>query len=174
MKILGIDPGSSRIGFGLIEKNRGALTFKKTGVIEIKEKGQNAKLFILGAQFKKLLTKTKPDIIAIEKLFFTKNIKTGIAVAEARGLLMYLSMQYIKTLNPKHETLNPKHETLNLILEFTPQQIKQAVTNYGGADKKAVARMVGLLLNEPKLKELDDATDALSIAICAANHIRNK
>ena len=161
MKILGIDPGSARIGFGLIEKNGSNLSLKKAGVIEIKEKEQHAKLLVLGAEFKKLLRDAKPDIIAVEKLFFTKNIKTGIEVAQARGLIMYLSLVYFQTPSPHPSFLTP-------LLEFTPQQIKQAVTNYGGAEKKAVARMVSLLLNVPPLNIMDDATDALAIAITAS------
>ncbi len=161
MKILGIDPGSSRIGFGLIEKNKGILIFKKTGVIEIIAKDAEMKLVELARKFKKILTQCKPDIIGIEKIFFTKNIKTGIGVAEARGVLMYLSMHYL-------QTKNYKLIVNNSLLEFTPQQIKQATTNYGGADKKAVARMVARLLRIPPLAILDDATDALAIAIAAA------
>lgn len=165
MKILGIDPGSSRIGYGLIKKIGAKLTLLKTGIIEIKEKDKNTKLLILGAEFKKLLKNTRPDYIAIERLFFTKNIKTGIAVAEARGLLVYLSCHYLQLFKNKNSKLEIS------LQEYTPQQIKQAVTNYGGADKKAVARMVALLLNTPQVNMFDDATDAIAIAICAANHI---
>lgn len=164
IKILGVDPGSSRIGYGMVKKTGSKITLLTTGIIEIKEKESGEKLLALAHAYTKLLKKNTPDAIGIEKLFFTKNIKTGIVVAQSRGLLIYLSLVYL-------HTLNSKPAAKNLLLEFNPQQIKQAVTNYGGADKKAVARMVRLLLNEPKLKELDDATDALAIAICTANHI---
>ncbi len=167
MKILGIDPGSSRMGFGVIEKNGQKLSLVETGVIEIPAKDTGLKLVTLAIEFKKILARAKPDVIGIEKLFFTKNIKTGIEVAQARGVIMYLSFEYYKTLHPISYSRDP-------IAEFTPQQIKQATTNWGGADKKAVARMVALLLNIPPLKILDDATDALAIAICTANHHRGK
>lgn len=168
LKILGIDPGSTRIGFGLIEKNKGGLIFKKTGVIEIIAKDTGTKLIELAHKFKKILIEFKPDVIGIEKIFFTKNIKTGIAVAEARGVLMYTSSAYLKKLNSISHTLSPASRILYPLFEFTPQQIKQITTNYGGADKKAVARMVARLLNIPPLTILDDATDALAIAIAAA------
>lgn len=164
MKILGIDPGSSRIGYGLIKKTGAKLTLLTTGIMEIKEKESGAKLLALAHAYTKLLKKNAPDTIGIEKLFFTKNIKTGMVVAQSRGLLIYLSLVHLRAI---HHT----PATANHLLEFTPQKIKQAVTNYGSADKKAVARMVRLLLNAPKLKELDDATDALAVAICTANHI---
>lgn len=155
MIVLGIDPGSTRIGYGLIEKNKGVLVFKKTGVIEIAAQDAGIKLIKLASELKKILAESKPDVIGIEKIFFTKNIKTGIAVAEARGVIMLTA------------AASGAH-----IMEFTPQEVKQAVTNYGGAGKKAVARMVSLLLGIPPLNILDDATDALAIAITATHRHR--
>ncbi len=162
VRILGIDPGSSRIGFGLIEKKRSTLSLARAGIIEIPKGSTAEKLGMLAIEFKKLLTKTKPDAIGMEKIFFTKNIKTGIEVAQARGLLLYLSNEYFVLLNPKSKFLN------HAVHEFTPQQIKVATTNYGGADKKAVAKMVALILRVPPLRILDDATDALAVAITTA------
>ena len=150
IRILGIDPGSSRIGFGLIEKKGQTLSLIKTGVLEIPKGDAAPKLALLANAFKKLLKESKPSAIGIERLFFTKNIKTGIEVAQARGVILHLSHECAPT------------------YEFTPQQVKVATTNYGGADKKAVARMVALLLTVPPLKILDDATDALAIAIATA------
>jgi crossover junction endodeoxyribonuclease RuvC len=150
MRILGIDPGSSRIGFGLIKKKGSALSLIKTGVIEIPKGTQIEKLNALAHEFKKLLIDSKPDAIGIEKLFFSKNVKTGIEVAQARGLLLHLS------------------GACTPVYEFTPQQVKVATTNYGGADKKAVARMVSMILHVPPLRILDDATDALAVAIVTA------
>ena len=150
LRILGIDPGSSRIGFGLIEKKGSALSLIKTGVIEIPKGEAAEKLNALATEFKKLIAESKPDAIGIEKLFFSKNVKTGIEVAQARGLLLHLSSACAP------------------VYEFTPQQVKVATTNYGGADKKAVARMVGMILHVPPLRILDDATDALAIAIATA------
>jgi crossover junction endodeoxyribonuclease RuvC len=150
MRILGIDPGSSRVGFGLISKKGSTLSLIKTGVIEVPRGETTEKLNILAHEFKKLLAESNADVIGIEKLFFSKNVKTGIEVAQARGLLLHLASGFAP------------------VYEFTPQQVKVATTNYGGADKKAVARMVGMILNVPPLRILDDATDALAIAITTA------
>lgn len=152
VKILGIDPGSSKCGYGLIEKNGSKLTFIKAGLLENKESNINQKLLYLGRDFQNLLEKEQPDIIAVEKIYFSKNIKTAIEVAQARGVLIFQSLKKALPL-----------------LEFTPLQIKQTVTNYGKADKKAVAKMVKIILNQPHLKIIDDATDALAVAITAAN-----
>ncbi|MSR73671.1 MAG: crossover junction endodeoxyribonuclease RuvC [Candidatus Pacebacteria bacterium] len=150
MRILGIDPGSSRIGFGVIKKEGSKLSLITTGVIEIPKGVAAEKLNALAVEFKKLLTESKPHAIGIEKLFFSKNVKTGIEVAQARGLLLHLASATAP------------------VYEFTPQQVKVATTNYGGADKKAVARMVAMILAVPPLRILDDATDALAIAIATA------
>lgn len=152
MKILGIDPGSSRMGYGLIEKNGQKLKLIKAGTLEIKEKDPNQKLFYLATDFKKILEESKPDLLAIEKIFFYKNVKTAIEVAQARGVIIFLALQ----------------QQIPLV-EFTPQKVKKATANYGAADKQAVARMVSLLLNEPPTKRLDDTSDAIAIAITAAN-----
>ncbi|MEK9183960.1 MAG: crossover junction endodeoxyribonuclease RuvC [Patescibacteria group bacterium] len=153
MKILGIDPGSSRIGYGLIEKTGQKLKLIRADTLEIKEKDPNQKLLYLAADFKKLLEECKPDLLGIEKIFFYKNVKTAIEVAQARGVLVLLTLQ----------------RGIPLV-EFTPQKVKKATTNYGSADKQAVAKMVSLLLNEPQTKRLDDTTDAIAIAITAANN----
>ena len=150
LHILGIDPGSSRIGFGIIEKQGSKLSLIKTGVLEIPKAAATEKLNTLAAAFKTLLIESQPDAIGIEKLFFSKNVKTGIEVEQARGLLLHLSSACAP------------------IYEFTPQQVKVATTNYGSADKKAVARMVAMILHVPPLRILDDATDALAIAIATA------
>lgn len=156
MKILGIDPGSSRTGYALIERQGSQLKLLQAGTIEIKTRNPNEKLFYLAKDFKKLLQKTKPNLVAVEKLFFTKNIKTGIEVAQARGVIMAAALEYLSL------------KIQNSLVEYTPQQIKQAVTNYGAADKKAVAKMVAIILGQPQLKALDDTTDAIAIAITAA------
>ncbi|MDO8582627.1 MAG: crossover junction endodeoxyribonuclease RuvC [bacterium] len=167
LRILGIDPGSSRIGFGLIGKKGSVLSLIKTGVIEIPKGDAAEKLNALAIEFKKLIAKSNPDAIGIEKLFFSKNVKTGIEVAQARGLLLHLSNEYFRLLNPESCIMNP-------LYEFTPQQVKVATTNYGGADKKAVARMVAMILSVPPLRILDDATDAIAIAIATAGVHRVK
>ena len=157
MRILGIDPGSSRIGFGLLEKTGSKLVLLEAGVLEVKERETAMKLKEISRRFAELLTRLAPERIGIEKLFFSKNAKTAIEVAEARGLLLHLSAERVGLEN---------------ISEYTPQQVKVAVTNYGGADKKAVARMAALILKEPPFRLLDDATDAIAIAIATAHGAR--
>ena len=152
IKILGIDPGSSRTGWGLIEKQGGNLKLLDAGIIEIKTKNPNEKLFYLTRDFQKLLQKTKPKVVAVEKLFFTKNIKTGIEVAQTRGAII---LEVTKYKIP--------------IVELSPSEVKLAVTGYGLSDKKGVAKMVAKILNTEKLVGFDDASDALAIAIAATN-----
>ena len=153
-RILGIDPGSSRCGYGLIEKRGCQLKLLQAGLIEIKESDPAQRLFYLGRDFERFLKKLKPDLVAIEKIFFAKNVKTAMAVAQARGLLIYLTTKYQIP-----------------ITEFTPNQVKQTITNYGAADKKAVAKMVKLLLcldSPSSAFWKDDIFDALAMAITAA------
>ncbi len=156
MKVLGIDPGSSRCGYGLIEKDGSKLTLVNHGLIEIKEKDINHKLTLLGHDYKKIIKEFKPDLVAIEKIFFSKNVKTAIEVAQARGVIMYLSLK----------------EGADIV-EYNPQEIKLSVTGYGLSDKKAVAKMVSSILKIPPLKVIDDVTDAIAISITAANLTRN-
>lgn len=152
MRILGIDPGTSRIGYGLI--NDRPLKLIDYGVLEIKEK-TNKKFLYLAEEFERLIENLSPDLAAIEKIYFAKNQKTAIEVAQARGIMMFLLM---KTNIP--------------VAEYGPQEIKRAVTNYGLADKKAVAKLVGKMLGVENLKGYDDASDALAISITAANLAR--
>ena len=165
MRILGIDPGSARIGFGLIERKRGDRSLVEVGVIEIPKGSASERLLALGREFGTMLERTKPDTIGIERIFFAKNAKTAIGVAEARGLIAHCSLEYLRKNGSKTGSAE--------IFECTPQEAKVAVTNWGGADKKAVARMVSLILKAGTLAVLDDATDALAIAICAANRTRS-
>lgn len=152
MRILGIDPGSNRCGWGCIEKKGGKIIYIDAGLIETKH-SQNNKFLFIGQEYKKIIIKTQPDIISIEKIFFAKNVKTAIEVAQARGVILYESLLY------------------NIaIVEYNPMQVKQAVTTYGLADKKAVAKMVSMILAIPQLKMIDDTSDALAIALAACNY----
>jgi len=152
MKILGIDPGTSRIGFGFISDQ--PLTLITYGTIEIKEKS-NKKFLLLSERMDELIEELRPNAAAIEKIYFVKNQKTAIEVAQARGIIM---LSILKKGIP--------------VSEYGPQEIKRSVTNYGLADKKSVAKLVGKLLNINDLKGYDDASDALAIAITAANLLR--
>lgn len=150
MTILGIDPGSSRTGYGCITDH--PLRFQTAGVIDFKEKDPNKKILILADRYQKLLDTLQPDIVAIEKIFFSRNVKTAIEVAQARGALILLTLK-----------------NKIALVEFGPTQVKQAVTNYGLADKKAVAKMVAAILKIDLSRAIDDTTDALAIAITAAH-----
>ena len=149
MRILGIDPGTTRIGYGLIDgKNLKPLDF---GLIEIKPKSNNQKLFDLEFEYKKIIEKLKPDLVGIENVYFSKNQKTAIAVSEARGVIKITTLKAgIK------------------IVEYGPKEVKLAVTSYGLSDKKAVYKTVCKILNLEKIAGPDDVADALAIALTAA------
>lgn len=152
MIILGIDPGSTRIGFGIISGNKN-LELIDYGVIEVKRKETALLLEEIAKKISALIKKYKPALAGIEKIYFAKNVKTGIEVAQARGaIILEISKYQIP------------------IKEFSPSEVKISVTNYGLADKKAVSKMVSKILNIKKLKGFDDASDALAIAITTAMH----
>ena len=155
MRILGIDPGTSLIGYGIVDingKNYRAVDYGdlKTGV-----NIRNAdRVFDVYNFFDKLIKKLKPDKIALESLFFFKNAKTVIKVSEIRGVLLYVAAK------------NGIE-----IAEFTPLQVKQAVSGYGRAEKAQVQKMVKLILELDTIPKPDDAADALALAICCANTV---
>ena len=153
MIIIGIDPGTTRIGFGIISEKSGKLSLIDYGVIESKPK-QEISVSILEncKKLSKIIKKYKPKIAGIEKIFFAKNIKTGIDVAQSRGaLILELAKAGIK------------------IRELSPSEIKSSVTGYGLADKKSVSKMAGIILGiKDGLKGYDDASDAVAIAIATA------
>lgn len=151
MLILGIDPGTTRVGYGLIKKDRG-LKLVKCGLLKIKSKEKTGRLLDLENSFKELLKKPKPDLAAVEKLYFMKNQKTGLEVAEARGIII---LNIIKAGIP--------------FIEYSPSQIKSSVAGYGLADKTAVSRMCAKILGVDKIKGFDDVSDALATAITASN-----
>ncbi|MEK7629978.1 MAG: crossover junction endodeoxyribonuclease RuvC [Patescibacteria group bacterium] len=154
MIILGIDPGTSRIGYGVIEKSNGKLIYLDAGLINIPSTQKTEKLMALEKNLGDLIDKFKPDLIGVEKIFFSNNQKTAIAVAEARGVI-----------------LNTIAKKSILLAEFTPPEVKKAVTDDGRASKQAVAKMVNLFLNLETRKILDDVTDALAIAIAASSRV---
>ena len=152
MIILGVDPGIATIGFGVIEARRGQNILKQYGVITTPAGLPLAnRLLQISEDMDALIRQFQPDEMAVEELFFTKNITTGIAVAHGRGVIL-LSAQ-----------------KLDLpIFEYTPMQVKQAVAGYGGADKRQVMLMTQRLLSMKEVPRPDDAADALAIAICHA------
>ncbi len=157
MKILGVDPGSTRVGYGLIEKEGSRLKFIKAGLLKISSQDKGERLLELEKSFSRLLKKEKPDLAVLEKLYFVKNMKTALEVAQSRGVLTLTIIKYKIPL-----------------LEYTPLEIKQGVTGYGLADKESVAKMVGKILKIGKVSKYDDATDALAAAILGSNNPKNE
>ncbi len=157
MIALGIDPGTTRIGYGVVNSERNKLTCIAYGIISNTGKDKLFDFQETEKHLGTLIKQYKPDVAGIEKLFFFKNQKTIISVSEMRGVLLL--------------TL-AKH---NLpVQEFTPLQVKQNISAYGRADKNQVQRMVQLLLGIREPITPDDAADALAIAICCSNSIISK
>lgn len=154
MIILGIDPGYDRMGCAVLEKS--ASTTDKliysTCFISDKKLSQGERLFFLGKKLGEIIKKYKPDIMAVEKLFFTKNQKTAMGVAEARGMILYLASSYKIPAR-----------------ELTPLQIKIALTGYGRAEKQQVQKMVKVILKLKNTPKYDDETDAIAIAMACTS-----
>ena len=152
MVILGIDPGLAIVGWGVIESVRGRVRPLAFGAITTPAHTKiEDRLCMIENDLKAIIEKYKPDEMAVEELFFTNNITTGIAVAEARGVILCTANKYhIK------------------IAEYTPGQVKQAVVGYGKAEKHQVIAMVKTLYRLEKAPKPDDTADALAIAYCHA------
>lgn len=156
MTILGIDPGLATMGWGAISYDGVKPQILDYGaLITPPDMPMPQRLMSLYDGVEELCRRFDPDDIAMEELFFCKNVTTAIAVGEARGAAM-VAMR--------------KHT--NNLFEYTPMQIKQAVTGYGKADKKQVQQMIKLLLNLPEIPRPDDAADGLAIAITHAHSMR--
>ena len=152
MRILGIDPGVATIGFGLVEADRGRQQLLRYGVITTPPGlPLSSRLWQISEDISSLLTQLKPDEAAVEELFFSKNITTGIAVAHGRGVLL---LELEKAGIP--------------VYEYTPMQVKQAVAGYGKAEKRQVMLMTQRLLKMKEIPRPDDAADALALALCHA------
>ncbi len=157
MKILGIDPGTAILGWGLIEYNKGEITPLKYGCIETDSKmTMPARLAKIYHQLSDIIENDCPDEMAIEELFYFKNAKTVITVAQARGAAIVCA------------------ENMGLpVYEYTPLQIKQALTGYGRADKNQMQEMVRITCKLDHCPKPDDAADALAVAITHAQSNRN-
>lgn len=152
MKILGIDPGIERLGWGFIEKTQYGIKRLDSGVKRtLKTKRESERLWEIYEFLDAMIQKEKPEVLATEKLFFSKNVKTALIIGEVRGLILALSAKHSLTLK-----------------EFAPLEVKLAVCGYGRAEKTSVAHMVRLMLQLPQNKLLDDETDALALAIAAS------
>ena len=152
MRILGIDPGVAIVGFGVLEADRGRQQLLNCGVTTTPAKTQlSSRLDQIYRDMQQLIETFQPDVMAVEELFFDKNITTGISVAHARGIILLSGYQARLP-----------------IYEYTPMQVKQAVVGYGKADKKQVMDMVRRLLKLQAAPKPDDAADAVAVALCHA------
>ena len=157
MIILGLDPGLATMGYGVIEKqkNDNNVALDYGVVLTPKNESLPVRLAMLEEGVNKILNKYKPDEIAVEELFFVKNITTGIPVAHARGVMLLTCIKYCGKL-----------------YEYTPNQIKMSLTGYGRADKIQMQQVVTSLLHLKKVPRPDDAADALAVALCHAHTSR--
>ncbi len=158
MRIIGIDPGYAIVGFGIIEYNKASFSTVQYGAITTPaDMDFNSRLKVIYDDLCSVLDSFKPDFLAIEKLYFTSNQKTAIAVAEARGVTLLAARQRDIP-----------------IFEYTPLQVKQSVTGYGKAIKKQVQEMTKRILNLPEIPKPDDTADALAIAVCHAHSYNSR
>lgn len=148
MRILGIDPGTGILGFGVVEVGRQP-TFVDAGVIRTKRhQPEPERLAIIFEGLNDIINTSQPNMLSVEKLFFARNVTTAMSVAQARGVVLLVAQQH------------------NLpVFEYTPMQIKLSITGYGKADKKQMQEMVRVLLNLRTVPKPDDAADALAAAL---------
>lgn len=152
MRIIGIDPGTGILGFGVIDVTDSSFTMVTGGVVTTPAHTPlEERLEDIFDSLTEIIAETKPDVMSIEKLFFAQNVTTAISVSHARGVAM----------------LTGRKARLE-IAEYTPLQIKQTLTGYGRADKKQVQEMVKLQLGLQSIPKPDDAADALAAAITHA------
>ena len=149
MIILGIDPGYAIIGYGIIDTDKSDIVVDYGAITTPKEDSMPVRLEAIEASLKFIFEKYKPDVVAIEELFYFKNQKTVIQVAQARGVIVLACQKYCGN-----------------IYEYTPLQIKQALTGNGRAEKAQVQYMVKAILNLNSVPKPDDTADALAVAIC--------
>ncbi len=148
--ILGIDPGTAITGWGVIKETKKGIEMVAYGCIETSKNNTDVqRLKETASDLEVIIKEYQPDEMAIEELFFFKNLKTAIKVAQSRGVLMYVTAQNKVSVD-----------------EYTPLQIKQALTGYGRADKKQMQLMVQQVLKLKEIPKPDDAADALAVAVC--------
>lgn len=157
MRILGIDPGTGILGFGVIDVDgRAKSTLVDGGVIRTPANQPDSdRLQTIYDELHEIITEFKPTHMSVEKLFFAQNVTTAMSVSQARGVVLLCGKQHGLEL-----------------YEFTPLQIKQAVTGYGKADKKQIQEMVRVLLGLKDIPKPDDAADAIACALTCAQTIR--
>ena len=156
-RILGIDPGTGILGFGVIDVDgRGKATLVDGGVIRTPvHEADSERLGTIYDELHQIITELKPTVMSVEKLFFARNVTTAISVAQARGVVLLCGKQHGLELH-----------------EFTPLQIKMAITSYGKADKKQMQEMVRVILGLETVPKPDDAADAIAAALTCAQTMR--
>lgn len=156
MKILGIDPGMAIVGYAMIGIENDNIELLTSGSIQTDKKLDDSKrLLEIYNDLSEIVEKYEPDCASVEQLFFFKNQKTIIPVAEARGVILTVLEKYKIP-----------------IFSYTPMEVKQVLTGYGRAEKKEVEQMVKLTLESANLPKLDDTVDAIAIAICHSRSVR--
>jgi crossover junction endodeoxyribonuclease RuvC len=156
MRILGIDPGTGILGFGIIEVSKGKTQLVDAGVIRTPVHEDDAvRLQTIFEELTDIIIETKPQLMSVEKLFFARNVTTAMTVAQARGVVLLCGQQAGLQ-----------------IFEYTPMQIKLAVTGYGKADKKQIQEMVRVILSLKETPKPDDCADAIAAALTHAQTIR--
>jgi len=155
--VLGIDPGTAALGYGIVERSGGRLREVDHGcLVTSADLSMPERLLAIHTLVDELIGLHQPDLVAVERLFFSRNVQTAFAVGQARGVVLLAAAQHGAP-----------------VREATPSEVKVAVTGYGAADKAQVARMVQLVLGMSDLPRPDDAADALAIATWAANSERD-
>jgi crossover junction endodeoxyribonuclease RuvC len=156
MRIIGIDPGTGILGFGILDWQKNKITLVDAGVIRTPVKQPDSqRLLTIFDELTELIKQYEPSVMAVEKLFFAQNVTTAMSVSQARGVVLLLGEQH-------------KME----LYEFTPMQIKQAITGYGKATKQQIQEMVRTLLGLKEIPKPDDAADALACAITCTMNMR--
>jgi crossover junction endodeoxyribonuclease RuvC len=154
MRIIGIDPGTGILGFGVIDVVKGQPVLVDAGVIRTPVHEDDAvRLLTIFEELTDIIAQNKPSVMSVEKLFFARNVTTAMTVAQARGVVLLAGKQAGLT-----------------IREYTPLQIKQSITGYGNADKKQMQEMVRVILKLKQVPKPDDAADALAAAITGSMH----
>ena len=155
MIVLGIDPGTAALGYGIVERSGGALRAVDHGCLTTSPELPLAeRLLAIHARVAELIALHVPSVVAVERVFFSRNAQTAMAVGHARGVVLLAAA-----------------EAGVLVAEATPNEVKSAVAGYGAADKEQVSRMVALVLGMAARPKPDDAADALAVAVCIANSV---
>ena len=150
MRVLGVDPGTATTGYGVVEERDGTLDLLVYGVITTTpDDAMPMRLRTIYHQLRAVITDWAPDALAVEELFFSRNVTTALTVGQARGVVLLAGA----------EADLPIHE-------YNPAAVKQAIAGYGGADKRQVQQMVRLLLHLEQAPRPDDAADAVALAVC--------